>query len=306
MSRILVTGGSGFIGRHAVVDLERAGHDIVLLSRSGHSNTSRHEYVVGDLLKEGEPERISKIAKADLLLHLAWETEHGHFWNAASNHRWREQTVEFVRAFWKHGGSRAVCAGTCAEYDWNDLALTEDLDEYSSSLKPATLYGQSKLACFNELMAVAGEGKSLAWGRVFLLYGEGEIQTRFVPSIARSLLEGKEALMSSGEQIRDFMDSRDVGAAFAKVLLSEVDGAVNISSGRGNRLLDVAKLIARKLKREDLLRPGTYPDRENEPVRIVGSANRLEEEVGFRAKHSLDCGLSDALQYWQIQLGKRA
>ncbi|MEH6630919.1 MAG: NAD(P)-dependent oxidoreductase [Halopseudomonas aestusnigri] len=301
MSRILVTGGTGFIGRHAVTDLEKAGHEIILLSRSEQHTLSKYNHVVGDLLKIGDPERIVKAAGADFLLHLAWETEHGHFWNAESNRQWRDQTIKLVTAFWEHGGSRAVCAGTCAEYNWADLAPGEDLEEYKSELNPATLYGQSKLDCFNALTDASDTRKSLAWGRVFLLYGEGEAQTRFVPSIMCSLLSGKEAWMSSGEQIRDFMDSRDVGKAFAALLLSDVEGAVNIASGEGRKLLDVAKLIARKLEKEELLRPGTYPDRQNEPSRLVGVTKRLQEEVGYLANYTLDEGLYKALQYWKNQ-----
>ena len=110
--------------------------------------------------------------------------------------------------------------------------------------------------------------------------------------------------MSSGTQIRDFMDSRDVGRAFASLLLSSVEGAVNIASGHGYRLLDVAKLIAQKLEKEELLKPGTYPDRDNEPLCLVGAANRLKEEVGFQAEYTLEEGLSDCLKYWQSHLGR--
>ncbi|MFD2206234.1 NAD-dependent epimerase/dehydratase family protein [Kiloniella antarctica] len=303
MSRILVTGGSGFIGRHAVVALEKSGHDVVLLSRSGSSSPSGYDYVVGDLLKVGDPERIAKDAGADLLLHLAWETEHGHFWNAESNHLWREQTISLVSAFWKEGGQRAVCAGSCAEYDWNNLSSTDDLDEYNSPQNPETLYGQSKLDCFKALTLKSDHEKSFAWGRVFLLYGAGETPTRFVPSIVCSLLSDKEARMSSGTQVRDFMDSRDVGRAFASLLLSGVEGAVNIGSGHGYKLLDVAKLIAKKLEKEELLKPGTYPDRENEPSRLVGTVTRLKEEVGFQGDYTLDEGLTDCLKYWQGKTG---
>ncbi|MCZ4279393.1 NAD(P)-dependent oxidoreductase [Kiloniella laminariae] len=305
MSRILVTGGCGFIGRHTVATLLAAGHEVIRLSRSQHSShkSSNEDVFIGDLLWDGEPERIARDIRADLLVHLAWETEHGHFWHAESNRQWEAQSVRLVEAFWDAGGARAVCAGTCAEYDWKSLGQDENLDEDHSALVPATLYGQSKLSCFKSLRirSAAGAG-ALAWGRVFLLFGSGEAPTRFIPAVIRALLANKEAPMSSGQQVRDFMDSRDVGAAFAELALSRAEGAFNISSGQGRSLLSIAEMIADKLGKRDLLRPGAYPDREAEPYRLVGSNQKLIKEVGFDVRFSLEQGLDDCLSYWRNEV----
>ncbi|WP_020592691.1 NAD-dependent epimerase/dehydratase family protein [Kiloniella laminariae] len=305
MSRILVTGGNGFIGQHSVTALQTAGHEVIRLLRNAPSPADEKTgcIIVGDLLRDGEPERIARDVRADLLVHLAWETEHGQFWHAEINRRWETQSVRLVEAFWNSGGIKAVCAGTCAEYDWNALGPNKDLDEEDSSLVPATLYGQSKFSCFKTLndKSVAGAG-ALAWGRVFLLFGRGETPGRFIPSIMRALLANKEAPMSSGKQVRDFLDSRDVGAAFAALALSEVEGAVNISSGEGRSLLSVARMIADKLGNRDLLRPGTYPDREGEPHRLVGCNKKLIGEVGFSSRYSLEQGLDHSLSYWKHQM----
>ena len=62
-----------------------------------------------DLIEEVRPSH---------LLHFAWETRHGYFWQAPENQIWAEATVDLARAFKDAGGRRAVFAGSCAEYDW--------------------------------------------------------------------------------------------------------------------------------------------------------------------------------------------
>ncbi|WP_299379187.1 NAD(P)-dependent oxidoreductase [uncultured Kiloniella sp.] len=299
MSRILVTGGMGFIGQHAVKALEDAGHELILVTRKQVEAKTSGAFLYGDLLKEGEPERIVKEARAEYLLHLAWETEHGHFWNAESNYLWKKQSINLVTSFWEQGGHRAVCAGSCAEYDWSAKTSESPLDEFHSPLLPGTVYGQCKVDCFRALESLSDQTHSLAWGRVFLLYGKGETGTRFVPSIITSLLDDCEAKMSSGSQVRDFLDSRDVGRAFAALTMSDVLGAVNISSGTGVQLIDVAKMIGELIGKSELLKPGAFPDRAGEPLNLVGVNQRLTDEVGFVPEYSLKSGLSDVIKYWQ-------
>jgi nucleoside-diphosphate-sugar epimerase len=143
-------------------------------------------------------------------------------------------------------------------------------------------------------------GASCAWGRIFLLYGEGEHPERFVPSIARSLLSGKSAGMTSGRQVRDLMDVRDAGAAFAELTLgSSVTGAVNIATGLGVTLEEVARRLAKTIGRPELLRIGALPDRENEPPILVADVARLTGEVGFHPRWDLESGLSHAVDYWR-------
>ncbi|WP_085899882.1 NAD-dependent epimerase/dehydratase family protein [Kiloniella majae] len=303
MSRILVTGGMGFIGQHAVKALEAAGHELILVTRK-ETGTKLPSVLYGDLLKKGEPERIVKEAQAEYLLHLAWETEHGHFWNAESNYLWKNQSIDLVTSFWEEGGRRAVCAGSCAEYDWSEETSASPLDEYHSPLLPNTVYGQCKVDCYHTLEGLSDEDHSFAWGRVFLLYGRGEIHTRFVPSIITALLRDHEAKMSSGSQVRDFLDSRDVGRAFAALTMANVEGAVNISSGTGIRLIDVARIIGELIGKSDLLKPGAFPDRLGEPLNLVGVNQRLRGDVGFVPVYSLEEGLFDTVQSLKKELQK--
>ena len=117
---VLVTGASGFIGRRVVAQLATEGRfEIVTASRRPDPRMPAgvtHHAV--DMLALGAPVDLIQRVRPTHLVHLAWNAEPGRFWNAPDNLDWAAATLTLVRAFLEAGGTRAVLAGTCAEYDW--------------------------------------------------------------------------------------------------------------------------------------------------------------------------------------------
>lgn len=299
MTRILVTGGTGLVGRHAVRALLARGDDVHVLSREPGSAEAGLHWHAGDLLAADTPERIAAEVRADLLLHLAWTTEHGAFWSDPRNDDWADASWRLIRAFAGQGGRRCVVAGTCAEYDWNSLDDRGLCDDRTTPIAPATPYGQAKVALHRRLADFADEaGLSFGWGRLFFLYGAGEQPGRLVASVSRALSAGQEARCSSGTQRRDFMDARDAGAAFAALLTSPVEGPVNIATGQARSIAEIARTLAEIAGRPDLLRLGALPDQADAPPVLVAVVERLRREVGFVPAIALRQGLADALASW--------
>jgi len=293
---VLLTGGSGFIGSRTIAPLRAAGFEIHALGRTsgGSPDVVWHEL---DLLDDRASARVVAEVGAEHLLHLAWYTEHGRFWSAPENLDWVAASARLLRAFAGAGGRRAVIAGTCAEYDWADAAerCRERADDArpQTPLRPATLYGACKHATHLIAETYAREaGLSLAWGRVFLLYGPGEDERRLVPQVARPLLAGEQAPTSDGAQLRDFMHVDDVAAGFVALLASAVEGSVNIASGEAVSIADVLALIADAAGHPELLRLGALQRRDGEPERLVADVARLRNEVGFRPSIALEQGIA--------------
>ncbi len=301
MKRALVTGASGFIGRHAVPALLERGYEVHAVARRPPLGPSPAgvSWRSADLLDPAAARDVVEGAEPTHLLHFAWCAEPGRFWTDPENIGWVEATLHLLRRFREAGGQRAVAAGSCAEYDLAHGFCSEEV----TPLLPRTLYGASKHAAQAVLSQAAPVlGVSLAWGRVFFVYGPGEHPARLVSSVIGRLLRGEPAPCSHGRQVRDFLHAEDVASAFVHLLDGDVQGPVNIASGTPVSVGTVAARLGEVVGRPELLQPGVVPSPADEPPLIVADIRRLQDEVGWRPRWTLDAGLERAVQWWRREL----
>jgi nucleoside-diphosphate-sugar epimerase len=272
--RFLITGASGFIGRHAVAELLNQGHDIVALSRSASVSDSRVSVLPCNLLAGIDLHSAIQAARADTLLHLAWETQHGYYWEAPENLDWLAASTLLIKAFSETGGKRVIVAGTCAEYDPPADAVCDAL---STPCAPTHLYSASKDSLRRSIEAYARNvDLSFAWARVFHLAGPGESKGRLVPAAIRAFSEGRSFDIKSAGKRLDVMDVRDCGRAFAALAASEFEGPINIGSGRLFPIGEIVNELAELLGRPKLsvTWPGTGPSE--------GLSDRCADLTGLR------------------------
>jgi nucleoside-diphosphate-sugar epimerase len=112
-------------------------------------------------------------------------------------------------------------------------------------------------------------------------------------------MAGEEALCTAGTQVRDFMHVDDVGDAFAALLASGVEGAVNVASGRPVRLADVVMTIARQLNAPHLVRLGARPIPAGELPSITAATVRLRDEVRWSRARDLETGIAQTIESWR-------
>jgi nucleoside-diphosphate-sugar epimerase len=299
MNRVIVSGANGFIGRFALPLLVEAGFEVHALSRAGEpaavNGVSWHNI---DLMDFRAVDALLKKLRATHLLHMAWYTEHGKFWNAAENLQWVGCSLNLLNCFAGYGGKRVAIAGSCAEYDWSEGHCSE----ISTDCKPATLYGTSKHA-LHEIaeMFCAQEKISLAWGRVFFLYGPDEVSSRFVPTVINGLLRQETVPCSDGKQIRDFMYVEDVSSAFVALLSSELTGAINIASGEANSLREIGAEIKRQLDGQGELEFGALQGRKDDPEVLTADVRRLNDMLDWCPHFTLKTGIARSIDWWKTK-----
>jgi len=298
MRRVLLTGASGFIGRHALEPLVEQGFEVHAVY---HDHPLEHPGVIwhkADLLDKAAAAGLCAELRATHLLHLAWYVDPKDYKTSPENARWADATLALVRAFRESGGTRATLAGTCMEYDWT--VSQETLSEDASPIWPATPYGIAKHETHLACEEYAKEnGLSLAWGRIFFLYGPHEAQARLVPLAIHSLLEAKAPRITAGGLVRDYSYVGDIAGAFAVLVDSNVTGAVNIASGTPTTLKDIVVSIAQMVGKPEVAEaiPEVIPD--GEPARIVADVSRLREEVGWTSRYDLRKGLEETIEWWK-------
>ncbi len=300
--RLLVTGGTGFVGRHCLPLLARDGVAVHATTRSPAAAAGCGvTWHAVDLLDPAAAAALVAYVRPTHLLHLAWDVAPGAWAQAPGHVDWTLAGVRLLQAFVGAGGRRAVCAGSCAEYDWRWGVCSEE----TTPTNPATVYGASKraLGLMAGSCARAG-GASLAWGRIFFVYGPHEPEGRLVSTVVRSLLAGDVAACTDGTQQRDFLYVGDVAAALVRLLWSDADGAFNIGSGEAVAVRDVALRIADKLGGRHLLAFGARRSAEAEPPLVAADTHRLRA-LGWAPTHTLDSGLDATIAWWRTAVARQ-
>jgi dTDP-6-deoxy-L-talose 4-dehydrogenase (NAD+) len=270
--RVLVTGATGFIGRHVMECLAQAGRPVRAVIRSGSAPRLQHTRDVEiiespDIFNESPLWWKRACSDVDKCLHLAWIAKPGEYLHSIKNFDCLSGTISFARGAAEAGVSRFVGVGTCLEYRIDDRPLSTE-----TPLCPRTLYGGAKAATFQALSAWFFYcGTSFLWPRLFHVYGEGEDQRRFIPYLHKMMADGHVAELTSCHQVRDFLDVKDCAQRLTSLIDSDVAGAFNLCSGVPVTLRQVAESIAAKYGRSiDLLKFGAKPELKNDPPFIVG------------------------------------
>jgi nucleoside-diphosphate-sugar epimerase len=116
--------------------------------------------------------------------------------------------------------------------------------------------------------------------------------------VINAILNGKPALVTQGDQYRDFMYVEDVASAFATLLDGKLEGAVNIASGEPIALKTIVGSIAEKLGRPELVQFGKIPTPKTEPHFLLADVNRLRKETEWRPTYDLEAGLKQTVEWW--------
>lgn len=278
-TRILITGGSGFVGRKIVEALMLEDVQILAVVRAADLNPdtplNKIDTIISsaDIFSESADWWANVCEDIDLVIHTAWYAQPGKYLQSAKNIECLEGSLNLARGAAVAGVKRFIGLGTCFEYEMSDSPLTT-----TDNQLPLTLYASAKLSLYFLLNNFfESENVEFAWCRLFYLFGDGEDSRRFIPYLREKLKRGEIAELTSGRQVRDYLNVIDAGREIAEIALSTQQGIFNICSGVPITIREIAENIADEYGRRDLLKFGARQDNLVDPPYVVGVPNYIRD-----------------------------
>jgi UDP-glucose 4-epimerase len=299
---VLVTGGSGFVGRHLVRALAEAGAKVFATFHSTAPDESPQAEWLS--LELAEPDTIRKAvaaARPAFVFHLAA------LLGADRSIEFSERTLRdnllgthhlFATLLEQQSKlERIVVVGSSEEYGKSDsLPLSEE-----QPLRPVSPYSLSKAAA-SQLALTYGAlyGLPVTVARPFIVYGPGQSSRMMLPSLIDTLLQGSDFPMTAGET-RDFLYVEDLVAGLTAAAVEPVatGEAFNLCSGEERSILEVAGIAADIISGEGRLLPGALPYRDNEVWRLFGSNEKARRLLRWEPRITLQEGLNRTVQWYR-------
>jgi nucleoside-diphosphate-sugar epimerase len=278
--KLFVTGGTGFIGSTFIERALSVGNVVIAQRRVG--SRSRLTLTQEPLWVDRELDKIFdvELSGCDAVVHLASHTPNVPYaplseclyWNVCAMSSLMQQAVtQGVRDF--------IIAGTYFEY--GAAANGQDFVHPATELRPIMTYPISKAAASTACLGLARLfGLRLQVLRIFHVYGEGELETRFWPSLRSAAISGRDFEMSTGAQIRDFIEVSEVVSQLLSALSFEgVEPGRpqirNIGTGRAQTLLEFASRWWVTWGATGQIIPGKITPRAGELDRIVANVEAV-------------------------------
>ncbi len=300
--RILITGVGGFVGKNLVryfaaeEGCEILGIDLLPSFKPiDQYPLTRFHYQTGNFWEKGLIERLISGDRFDIIIHLAAVLSQGedfdtHYRAVDTNMKATFLVLEIAKAH----NARLIFPSTGLIYGNQPGPFTEAMEP-----SPADFYSFSKHLSENAILYFQKRfGIRPVIFRPAILYGPGQSETMFIPTLLRSLLDGKEFPMTKGEQNRDFVFIDDFVAAVGEAVnRDDLTGIFNIGTETRWRLIDVALLAEKLANMPGKVKPGALPYRSNESWDYCVSAEKMFRQTGWRAHTGLEEGLRKTMEW---------
>jgi GDP-4-dehydro-6-deoxy-D-mannose reductase len=305
MSRIVVTGASGFAGGHLVAACLAAGDEVVTLTRGGRGPGR----VAVDLLDADGTRAAIAAARPDVVYHLAALAHVGRSWGdpGATLVQNQAMTLNVLEAVRTETPGAMVLAVSSGEVYGPPASLPVD---ENAPLRPQNPYAVSKAAC--DLLAgfyADAYGLRIARCRSFNHSGPSQPALYALASFARQVAAGLEAggdpirvVTGNPDARRDYTDVRDVVRAYRLLAASGESAVVNVCSGRSASARELIAALGRAAGVEiDHVVDQALVCAHKVPE-IRGSAARLRELTGWEPEIPLETTLADSVAWWRAEI----
>jgi dTDP-glucose 4,6-dehydratase len=303
--RVLVTGATGFIGRHLCRALTGAGAGVTVLCRPGavlppfEDPKGACERIEGDLRDADRLRAVVPAVGASHVFHLAAATSVARGFQTAQDMIQTnvQGTVNLLEALEHTPYTCFIHTGSAEEYGagaapFQETAPLMPVSAYSASKAAATLFCEMYHRTMNCPVVIL---------RPFLVYGPGQPPTRLIPQAILAALANRPFPMTTGRQTREFtyIDDLIEGFLAAAVTPEAVGQIINLGTGQPYTVLEVVHLIQKLTGRSMPLHIGALPTRPGEIMQYVCDNAKARTLLGWTPGVSLEEGLERTIAWYR-------
>jgi len=278
MVKVLVTGATGFIGKHVIKHLLSLGHTVIATARrnageavSFFPELKNTNYIQKDL-NDKEENYYSFFNKPDIVIHTSWEglPNYNELFHIERN---MPVNLYFIKNMIQNGIKDITITGTCFEYGLQNGCLSEDMPAV-----PITYYGLAKDTLRKCIELIHSTYPfNMKWVRIFYPYGQGQNRKSLWGQMQDAIsTSAKEFNMSQGEQLRDYLSVEKTAEFIVSCALqNEITGIINCCSGKP---LSVRRFVEEFFEQRGYpikLNFGYYPYSIYEPLAFWGDNSKL-------------------------------
>ena len=293
--KILILGGTGFIGYHLAKEALRKGFQVISLSKNAPVKKrylKKVKYILADISNQN---LINKKIKVDFkyVINLAGYVDHTDKLKTYKSHYLGCKNIS--NFFLKKKIKKFIQVGSSMEY-----GLAKSPQKENFKCKPKSIYGRAKFLSTNHLLNLYLKKKfPVTVVRLYQVYGPCQDLNRFMPIIIDSCKSNKNFSCSHGKQFRDFLYIDDLIKAFFLILKNpKTEGEIlNIGFGRP---LKVRSIIDRILGYYKSGNPqfGKIKLRKEEQMKIYPDISKAKKFLKWKPKINFTKGLAKTIQYY--------
>lgn len=271
MSKVLVTGAGGYIGRHVVAKLLEYGHEVIASDLCFDGIDPRAQRCDIPIFS-GDPNIYEKLDKPETVIHMAWRNGFVH--NAPTHMADLSSHIVFCQHLIASGLPKLSIMGSMHEVGYWEGAIDEN-----TPCNPLSQYGIAKNAMRQSVMLMARNSAcSLRWLRAYYITGDDLRGSSIFGKITAAAAEGKKDFpFTSGKNQYDFIDIDDLAEMIAVASVQdEYDGIINVCTGVPMSLAERVESFIKEHGFDIRLKYGAFPDRPYDSPGVWGDATKIQ------------------------------
>ena len=297
--KILLSGGSGFIGRNLLKYIDHnKNYNILAVGRNLEKiRDNKVEQFKLDLNKiEDNFEKIKKY-NPDIFLHLAWEGIPNYSEELSKKNYLN--TIKIIKMIVRETSCKKILStGSCWEYnDGNAIGECKE-DQLIDLKKPFSIY---KNKIFNEVYKICEEKKILFnWLRLFYVYGPGQEKSSIIPLLIDVMKNNKKININFPSNKNDFIFIDDVVSIINKFIIKNYSsGIYNVGTGQGTSIYTLLKIIDNAVNGNDILSKKylNEVDLKKSNQNFFACTKKLKKYLNNFSFTNIDSGIQKVIKY---------